>query len=358
MIAAIARALKQLLAATLYRSGLLALWWRMQGVRLRSGPLIVTYHRVLPASAAGDLSQAGIVVTTETFARQLRLLAKHFRLVPLAEAVRSRDPGLCAITFDDGWADNHAHALPLLAVACAPATLFVVTDLVGSDRLFWPERLAHLLAGPERTRLPAGAIDGLPAAVHAALLAAARAPQPALALAVDRLIETAKEMGEEEREDMLALIARHTGRSTSGLAPRLLDWDRVRAMAAAGIEIGAHGATHAILTRIEFSRAIAEIRGARERLAAELGRPPASFAYPNGNASPELARAVRDAGYALAVVTDEPPDPGCPPGYAIRRKNLAEGSSRGFLGFSAAIFACEILGFFDGLRRTGHRSAR
>jgi hypothetical protein len=58
------------------------------------------------------------------------------------------------------------------------------------------------------------------------------------------------------------------------------------------------------------------------------------------------------------VVTDDPPDPGCPPGFAIQRKNLAEGSSRGLTGFSAAIFACEILGFFDGLRRTGRRSAR
>ncbi len=358
MIATLARGLKQILAAILYRSGLLGLWWRSQGRQLRSGPLIVTYHRVLPAAAAGDLSQAGIVVSTSTFARQLRLLARHFRIVPLAEAARSRDPHLCAITFDDGWADNHTHALPALAAAQAPATLFVVTDLVGTGRLFWPERLTHLLAGPERERLPAGALDGLPAPVHAALVSAARAPAPALAAAVDHLIEAAKEMGEEEREDMLALIARLTGRSTDGLPARLLDWDRVRAMAAAGIEIGAHGATHAILTRIEFSRAVAEIRGTRERLAAELGRPPAGFAYPNGNASPELARAVREAGYALAVVTDEAADPGCPPGFAIRRKNLAEGSSRGLTGFSAAIFACEILGFFDGLRRPGRRSAR
>lgn len=358
MIIVIARALKQLVAAIFYRSGLLALWWRTQGQRLRGGPLIVTYHRVLPEAAAGDLSQAGIVVTTAAFARQIRLLGRLFRIVPLAEAARLRDPNLCAITFDDGWADNHTHALPVLRAAGVPATLFVVTDLIGTDRLFWPERLAHLLAGAERARVNASALDGLPAAVHAALLTAARAPERALAAAVDRVIETAKDMGEEEREEMLALIARQTGRFTSGLAPRLLDWRQVEELASAGIEIGSHGATHAILTRIDYSRAVAEIRGSRQRLGAKLGRPPLSFAYPNGDASPELARAVRDAGFALAVVTDEAPDPGCPPGYAIRRKNLALGSSRGLTGFSTAIFACEVLGLFDGLRRRNRRSSR
>jgi peptidoglycan/xylan/chitin deacetylase (PgdA/CDA1 family) len=357
MPAVAARALKQLVAVLFYRSGLLALWWRSRGARLRGTPLIVAYHRVLPVAAGLDLSQAGLVVSTPTFERQLRLLGRLFGIVPLAGATAERDPRLCAITFDDGWADNYSEALPVLRRLALPATLFVTTGLVGTGRLFWPERLAYLLGSAERQRLNAGVIDGLRPAVHSALLAAAAASDPELTPAIDRLIEAAKEMGEEERELLLALLSRHTGRSADGLKPRLLDWSQVVEMSEAGIEIGAHGVTHAILTRVEPSRATAEILEARATIAEKLGTPAASFAYPNGDTSPELARAVRDAGYTRALVTESDPLPGCPIGYAIRRKNLAEGSSRGALGFSAAVFACEVLGLFDWLRRlAGWRS--
>jgi peptidoglycan/xylan/chitin deacetylase (PgdA/CDA1 family) len=353
----VVRALKQLFAAVLYRSGLLGLWWRTRGRRRRPGPLIVMYHRVLDPAVGLDLSQAGIVVTAPTFERQLGLLARWFRIVPLADAAASADPGLAAITFDDGWADNRTEALPVLGRLALPATLFVTTGFMGSDRLFWPERLGHLLAGAERRRLAPGALDGLRPAVSAALLAAARASAAALAAALDRLIEEAKAMGEEEREPMLELLGQKTGRAPRRLAPRLLDWPGVAEMQRAGIEIGAHGVTHAILTRMEHSRAVAEIRDSRAAVAEALGAPPASFAYPNGNVSPELARAVKEAGYARAVVTEDQPPPGCPQGFALRRKNLAEGSSRGVRGFSAAIFACEVLGLFDALRATGMRRA-
>ena len=351
----LARAVKQGVAATLYRTGLLGLWWRLRGRARRGGPLIVTYHRVLPPAAGRDHSQAGIVVSTASFERQLQLLARLFDIVPLAEAAGAGDPERCAITFDDGWADNHAHALPVLRRLGIPATLFVTTGLIGTNRLFWPEELTYLLAAPGRGRLDGAAFDGLEAPVHAALVAAARATDPELPAALDRLIESAKELRDDERAQMLALIAHQVGREASGLEPRLLDWPRVAEMHAAGIEIGAHGVTHAILTRVEPAQAVAEIAESRAAVERALGRPAAAFAYPNGDASPELAQAVAAAGYELAVITDGAPIPGCPPQFALPRKNLAEGSSRGAAGFSAAVFACEVLGFFDVLRALGPR---
>jgi hypothetical protein len=170
-----------------------------------------------------------------------------------------------------------------------------------------------------------------------------------LAAAVDRLID-AKEWGRERGH---ARAHRPPRRPLDGRSPRLTGtacgrWPPRSRRRAQRHPCHPH--------RIEL-RAIAKsaaLRAARRG----TGRPPASFAYPNGNASPALARAVRDAGFALAVVTDEAPDPGCPPDYAIRRKNLALGSSHGLTVFSAAIFACEVLGLFEGLRRRSRRSPR
>jgi peptidoglycan/xylan/chitin deacetylase (PgdA/CDA1 family) len=358
MIAFLARALKQAGAFLLYRTGLLALWWRAAGRRLRGRPLIVTYHRVLPPAEGQDLSQAGIVVSTPTFERQLKLLRTLFQVVPLAEAASREEPELSAITFDDGWADNHAHALPVLNRLGLPATLFVTTGLIGTSRLFWPERLAYLLADSARAKIHTAAFDGLDPQVEAALAQAARAPDPVLPAALDRLIEHSKLLTDEDREQMLDLVAQQVGRDPNELPPRLLTWDQVGEMQAAGVEIGAHGVTHAILTRLEPARAVAEIRDSRREVERALGRAAESFAYPNGDTTPALARAVAEAGYRRAVVTDAEPLAGCPAKFALQRKNLAEGSSQGIVGFSASIFACEVLGLFDAIRSVGRRRRR
>jgi peptidoglycan/xylan/chitin deacetylase (PgdA/CDA1 family) len=64
-------------------------------------------------------------------------------IVPLAEIVdrhaRGRDlDGLVAITFDDALAGVLEHAAPLLEAHRAPATVFVVTGVLGIDPPFWP----------------------------------------------------------------------------------------------------------------------------------------------------------------------------------------------------------------------------
>jgi peptidoglycan/xylan/chitin deacetylase (PgdA/CDA1 family) len=46
---------------------------------------------------------------------------------------RGSDRPIVAITFDDGYADNHAHALPALTELALPATFFITTGLVEGD---------------------------------------------------------------------------------------------------------------------------------------------------------------------------------------------------------------------------------
>jgi peptidoglycan/xylan/chitin deacetylase (PgdA/CDA1 family) len=364
------RVLKQLLAAACYRSGLLGLWWRTH-----RRPLVVMYHRVLESTAGCDHSQRGIVVSTTSFDRQLRFLARYFDLVPLRTLVpatvaaaaepaasttaRPPDGGKppCAVTFDDGWADNHRCAWPALRALEVPATIFMAAGYIGTRSLFWPERLSFLLATPARTRIRRELLDGMARPVVEAVLRVAQASDGALADAIDDLIETIKELDEDARESLLEVLSGATGRNAATLGPRMLDWDAVRELAANGIEIGSHGVSHAILTRVDQTRAVAEIRTSRERLAAEVGTAPTSFAYPNGDWSPAIVEAVRAAGYERAVATEPPArdthrgDEHYP--FAVPRKNLAEGSSSGWRGYSESVFACEVLGFFDALRNLG-----
>ncbi len=80
----------------------------------------------------------------------------------------------------------------------------------------------------------------------------------------------------------------------------LLTAGQVRELAAAGIEIGSHSATHPRLVGVSAERLTAEVSGSRASLARLLGAPIRGFAYPYGSMDAAARRAVRDAGYDYA----------------------------------------------------------
>jgi peptidoglycan/xylan/chitin deacetylase (PgdA/CDA1 family) len=80
----------------------------------------------------------------------------------------------------------------------------------------------------------------------------------------------------------------------------LLDADGLRELAADGVEIGSHAASHRPLTRIPPDELDRELAGSAETLQA-LGLPrPRALAYPHGDSNAEVEAAARRAGYAVA----------------------------------------------------------
>ncbi|PPB49140.1 polysaccharide deacetylase [Arthrobacter pityocampae] len=82
-------------------------------------------------------------------------------------------------------------------------------------------------------------------------------------------------------------------------APRLdlVDADQVRAVAAAGQEIGSHTMTHPHLPRAGASALLEEISGSREVLQDVLQSAVPGFCYPYGEFDDAAREAVRAAGY-------------------------------------------------------------
>lgn len=96
---------------------------------------VLTYHRVNP-SHPGDR----MTVSPRAFEDEMRILAAEHRVVPLGNALSelgapgdARAPAV-AVTFDDGYRDNHQYALPILERFGIPATFFLVSDNLGSRR--------------------------------------------------------------------------------------------------------------------------------------------------------------------------------------------------------------------------------
>lgn len=86
--------------------------------------------------------------------------------------------------------------------------------------------------------------------------------------------------------------------------PGYLSWEQIKAMHAAGMEIGSHTVSHPDLSVNDLATVSEQLVTSREVLEAELNAPVLSFCYPFGKYDPATMPAlVRDAGYTSAVTT-------------------------------------------------------
>jgi len=88
------------------------------------------------------------------------------------------------------------------------------------------------------------------------------------------------------------------------VAPRLMNWEQVRALHRAGFGIGSHTASHARLSQVRGVELKRELEESRWRLEAELGEPVRDFAYPFGGPGDcdfVARQAVQAAGYRCCL---------------------------------------------------------
>lgn len=86
----------------------------------------------------------------------------------------------------------------------------------------------------------------------------------------------------------------------------LLSRAQVGELAAAGMEIGSHGATHTRLAGADVRSLETEVGGSRQRLSGLADAEIRGFAYPYGDMDAAARRAVREAGYDYACAVRTP----------------------------------------------------
>jgi peptidoglycan/xylan/chitin deacetylase (PgdA/CDA1 family) len=293
----------------LRRSGALGAARRLRaGVLRRPALFILGYHRV--AAEAPPFSP--LTVTPAAFAAQIGYFARHCDVWPLARLAGWRQGrgalrrDTVVITFDDGYADNHANAATILERHGAPATFFVSTGPVRrGGRLWWDELRNALEAPGAGGALAAAAVSGPVAALLRAYLADAGGQRPMLAR---RILAVLKHAPEAQRDVLLAALERSGAeRASASPPPELLTPAQLSDLVRRGFEIGAHGVTHASLPTLAPRRLAEEVEGALADLRA-LGIEASSFAYPYGDAGAPggaVERALARAGVTLAVTTEE-----------------------------------------------------
>lgn len=273
--------------------------------RNREALPILMYHGVVERPLAPACWQQ---LPVDAFRRQLAWVARHFRVLPLVEALDRMKAGTlpprsCALTFDDGFENDVRVAVPVLERLGLPATVFVVTDLLGTAEVPWPDRLYLAFA---RTR--AQALDGSPAGLPTLGLgddAARGAAYAQVVRALKALEPTAKDAALVALTDALG-----APRTPDPGEFRLMSWAQAVALDRGGlVHVAAHTRTHEILARLPTAAAVRDQVMASQRAVTErLGHAPRVFAYPNGRAvdvDDRAKAAVAEAGIPWALSTVE-----------------------------------------------------
>ena len=289
---------REFLARRIRDVGLLAL---IERLGRRPGLLVLTYHRIIdPASQPYYSAVAS--ATPEAFEAQLRALGRTHRVIGQDELLGLAGDGFrvteptALITFDDGYRDNHAVALPLLRSLGLPATFFLATGFLEEPRLPWWDHIAYVI---HRATVPRFRLDR-PEPMDVDL----RETSPTDA--IGRVVRSyLRNPGLDDRAFRAELEDRAgVAVDDVGLGRALfLGWEEARDLIASGMSVGSHSRTHRDLGRLTDDEQRAELVESRRALERKLGREVVTLAYPYGwpgtyNAT--TARIAREAGYRLA----------------------------------------------------------
>jgi peptidoglycan/xylan/chitin deacetylase (PgdA/CDA1 family) len=277
----------------------------------RDQPCILMFHGVREANDPG-LLDAKLHVELPTFVEVCENLAANFKVIPLQQisaAIEGGEPlpsGTVALTFDDGYAPNYHLGFPELKRLGLPATIFPATGFLDKTEMLWFLRVEYAVArtamkqaivevGGSKHMLSFESQDERQASLGDLQVALKALPQEGLLGATTRIERELDCALPEQPADWPDMFQPMT-------------WAEARTLQESGlIEFGGHTHRHFILSRCQPETIWREIHQCHARLHAELGAPPITFAYPNGQEgdhNAETAKALREAGFKLALTTE------------------------------------------------------
>lgn len=301
---------------------------------------ILEYHAV---AAQGE---AEGVVSAARFRRHAEWIRDRWRCVTVAQAAEKLQGGLeedlLVFSFDDGYADNARVAFPILSSLALPGTVYLATAFLDGQALWFDlarrglseaasdKQAADTIAGAERELL-GRLLEGWPTS-----------------LPLEEAMRRLKDAPARQREAAAAALRPLAERRA---AKEPMRWQEARGLQVAGFELGAHTVDHPILSKLEEAEQEKQIALSVERIEAELGQRPRTFAIPNGSArdyDEATLRVVRRLGLLASCTTRR--------GSNVSGCDLHQLRRIGIGSDSLALLDARLTGLFDeGLRRVFSR---
>jgi peptidoglycan/xylan/chitin deacetylase (PgdA/CDA1 family) len=285
-----------------FKSGLLASGWYTGRLEHDAFPgvLALCYHGILEAGTSIDIPFANLHVAADTFDAQCRMIAESCHPIDLATLCDAQVSGRALpdrpvlVTFDDGYRSVFELARPILQRYKIPAAVFVCSDPVQHQRLFWFDAVARAI-GNEAFELLRG-----------------------------RTHEECRKAAEEHD-------------TPASVAPRIAPMTEVQVhqLADEGFTIGVHTASHLALGKAPSDVQRRELESCRSALESWTGRRVDALAYPFGapgaDYTEETVAIAESLGFVAGFTTHH--------GFARRSESRLEQSRFVVLG---AVTAAEL----------------
>lgn len=247
----------------------------------RQGELVVLmYHGIVEQQPSVP---DWCLVEVDNFEAQLVELKRHFNVLSLSDAIEGLTNGTiegptAAITFDDGYRNNHDLAWPILERHNIPATIFITTELIDSDNTIWTARLQNAFCQTELKEL----------SWNEETYDLSNSSSKVSALSKIKSLLKREDYQSIIRETDLierTLIANLSSPEKIIYDYQMLSAQMVKEMSDSNlIEFGAHTLHHPILSRLNKENQMIEISQSIDEVETLTGKPCPLFAYPNGSA--------------------------------------------------------------------------
>ncbi len=255
------------------------------------------YHGIVPDDYP---IESWLLVKDSNFRKQLEYIKKHWEVVHIeaymmGEFNTSRPKAI--LTFDDGYQNTYSVAYPILKDLNLPCTVYVITDFIDTNDLFWFDKVIYALQkkfirslnwselcygldnykfddiGKKRWR------------------------------GIETILERIKKLGTEKVEEVAQTIFESVNPDTTQLNLLMpLTKLQIIEMARSGlVEIGTHTAHHEILTDLTIKQAEHTIIRSMETVNEIIGKYPTHFCYPNGNYSEEILELIKRFNFDSAM---------------------------------------------------------
>jgi len=276
--------------------------------------IILMYHRVLKDDGDFSFIQPGMYVTESVFESHMKYISNHFTMISMNDLLLSsqknrldRKNKYCIVTFDDGWLDNYSNAYPILKRYRVPATIFLTTSFIGTDKWFWPDKVNYLLIMKYQEILKylvrIDGVKGVDGDILKSIQSIIRQKSGyEMEGLIDSIIGMLKSFPDEEIEILLDALYKSVNLSFP-TSSYLLTWDMVREMSDDLISFGSHTCSHKILPQVTSKEAKNELEHSMQTLVEKNISYIPVLAYPNGNYNQEIINIAKECGYKAAVTT-------------------------------------------------------
>jgi peptidoglycan/xylan/chitin deacetylase (PgdA/CDA1 family) len=271
------------------------------------------------------------------FEKQMRHVKKWYKIITMDELAdrlalkeKNQSPRV-AITIDDGYLNSYTLAYPVLKKLKLPATIYLATGFVGTEKSTWVDELMDmfLVSKKELFCLP-GLFDN-----EVFDLSTPKRKMEVFIKLFEKMLSIEHKRKESLMEELPKLLGVEENIRNNG-ERKMLDWSEVIQMGRDKISFGAHTVSHPTLSKMAFSEAKQEIRDSKREIETRIKGNVKHFAIPNGKEqdfSDTLKKYCKEIGFATVVSTEpgviyEETDP-----YFLKRINPSQ---------QIYVFACEL----------------